>query len=264
MIRTACIILPTYNEAGNINNVLDQIYANVRQQDRIRVLTLVVDDNSPDGTGALAQEYARKNKDVKVLHRTGKEGLGAAYIAGMTYALREFEPDVILEMDADLSHNPQDILRLIAAIEHGADVVIGSRYIDGGSIPAHWGFYRRLNSACANALVRGVLSLRQVKDCTGGFRAIRTSYLEQIDFTQLKTKGYAFQISLLSALNGLGVQIKEIPIHFADREIGVSKMRFKDQIDFIITTFRIRTLPAALPSRSVSTTTAAARRVKKV
>lgn len=260
-IRTACIVMPTYNEAGNITNVLDAIYANVRKQDAIRVMTLVVDDNSPDGTGALAQAYSARNPDVKVLHRTGKEGLGAAYIAGMRYALREFEPDVILEMDADLSHNPKDVLRLIGAIDDGADLAIGSRYVPGGTVPDHWGFYRKLNSGTANALVRNVLSLRRVKDCTGGFRAIRATFLEQVDFDNLKTKGYAFQISLLHQLAQLGANITEVPIHFADREIGVSKMRLKDQLDFIATTFRIRTTrPAGV--RAASTRAVAARRAK--
>jgi dolichol-phosphate mannosyltransferase len=262
-IRTACIVMPTYNEAGNITKVLDTIYSYVHKQKAVRVLTLVVDDNSPDGTGALAEAYGARNPNVKVLHRTGKEGLGAAYIAGMKYALREFEPDVILEMDADLSHNPKDVLHLIAAIEEGADVVIGSRYVAGGTVPDHWGFYRKLNSATANALVRNVLSLRRVKDCTGGFRAIRSTYLEQIDFDNLKTKGYAFQISLLHQLASLGATIAEVPIHFADREIGVSKMRLKDQLDFIATTFKIRASRIRRsPARTASTRAVAARRVK--
>ena len=264
-IRTACIVIPTYNEAGNIQKALDLIYENVRKQDRIKVYTLIVDDNSPDGTGQLAEEYGRRNKDVKVLHRTSKDGLGAAYIAGMQHALQELNPDVILEMDADLSHNPKDVLRLIGAIERGADVAIGSRYVAGGSVPQHWGFYRKLNSATANALVRNVLTLNEVKDCTGGFRAIRATYLEHVDFTQLKTKGYAFQISLLSALKDLGAEIVELPIHFADREVGKSKMRLKDQVDFIITTFRIRaTRTAAVPTRGTAITPAAAKKAKKV
>jgi dolichol-phosphate mannosyltransferase len=262
-ITTACIVIPTYNEAGNLQKVLDLIFDHVHGQDRVHVYILVVDDNSPDGTGQLAEEYARKNKDVKVLHRVSKDGLGAAYIAGMQHAMQELNPDVILEMDADLSHNPKDVLRLIGAIERGADVAIGSRYVEGGSVPESWGFYRKLNSATANALVRSVLSLWEVKDCTGGFRAIRASYLEHVDFTQLKTKGYAFQISLLSALNDLGAEIVELPIHFADREMGKSKMRLKDQVDFIITTFRIRaTRTAAMPARSTSIGPIAAKRSK--
>ena len=163
-------------------------------------------------------------------------------------------------MDADLSHDPKDISRLIRAIEEGADLAIGSRYVDGGSIPENWGFYRRLNSAVANGLVRGVLSL-EVRDCTGGFRAIRSSLLEHIDFAKLNTKGYAFQISLLSALSLLGASIVELPIHFHDRTIGTSKMRIKDQLEFVATTFRIRTARAPIaPMRSAATNPAAARR----
>jgi dolichol-phosphate mannosyltransferase len=263
-VKTACVIIPTYNEAGNLQNVLDLIYENIGKQNLIKVYTLIVDDNSPDGTGRLADEYSRRNKEVKVLHRAAKEGLGAAYIAGMQHALQELRPDVILEMDADLSHNPKDILRLIRAIEDGADVVIGSRYVEGGSIPEQWGFYRRLNSSTANALVRYVLGLG-AKDCTGGFRAIRSSYLEHVDFTRLKTKGYAFQISLLNALTSLGADIREVPIHFSDRTVGTSKMRLKDQVDFIMTTFRIRAArdAAVMPMRNVTATPSAARRAKK-
>jgi dolichol-phosphate mannosyltransferase len=264
MVHTACIVMPTYNEAGNINNVLDLIYENVSAQETFKVFTLIVDDNSPDGTGALADEYAKKNPLVRVLHRKGKEGLGAAYIAGIQHALRELKPDVILEMDADLSHNPKDVLRLIKAIDDGADMAIGSRYTAGGSIPQEWGFYRKLNSAVANALVRNVLSLRKVRDCTGGFRAFRATYLEHIDWSRLKTKGYAFQVSLLNAVNELDAVIAEVPIHFSDRQIGTSKMRLKDQVDFIITTFRIRASrrDAVLAAAGASTSAAAGRKVK--
>lgn len=252
----ACIVLPTYNEAGNITRALDLIGKNAPG-----VHVLVVDDNSPDGTGQIAEEYASKHTFVKVLHRKGKEGLGAAYMAGMQHALQEGY-DVIFEMDADLSHDPKDIPRLLKAIEQGADLAIGSRYIDGGSIPENWGFYRKLNSAVANGLVRGVLSLK-IKDCTGGFRAIRASYLEHVDFSKLNTKGYAFQISLLNALSQLGANIVEIPIHFNDRTIGASKMRLKDQLEFVITTFRIRSARATV-QRSATTNAIAARKVRKL
>jgi dolichol-phosphate mannosyltransferase len=254
----ACIILPTYNEAGNIISILDRI----RAQDS-RLMVLVVDDGSPDGTAQLALAYGKKHPHVHVLQRTAKEGLGAAYIAGMRYALREFRPDVILEMDADGSHNPADILRLINAIEKGADFAIGSRYVPGGTVPAQWGFYRKFNSAAGNWLVRNVLSLKKVKDCTGGFRAIRASSLEQVDFIQLHAKGYGFQISLLYAMMLQGASIVEIPIHFSDRTIGVSKMRFKDQIEFITLTFRLRALHAVSSSErtGVRTRVAASRKL---
>jgi dolichol-phosphate mannosyltransferase len=264
-VSTACIVLPTYNEAGNITSILDRIYENVRSQEEVRVLTLVVDDNSPDGTAQIALEYSRSNPDVHVFLRPGKEGLGAAYIAGMRYALREFKPDVILEMDADGSHDPADILRLIAEIERGADFAIGSRYVQGGSIPANWGFYRRLNSSVANALVRNVLSIKEVRDCTGGFRAIRAPYLEHVDFDKLYSKGYAFQISLLAALSSMGAVIKEVPIHFADRTIGKSKMQLKDQLEFVLVTFRLRAQrnTAVLPDSRVTANATAARRATK-
>jgi dolichol-phosphate mannosyltransferase len=251
MVRSVCIVLPTYNEAGNIVRTLDRIYTAVKGSD-VNFLTLVVDDNSPDGTAAIALAYGEKNPNVHVLQRQGKEGLGAAYIAGMRYALRKFDPEVIMEMDADGSHNANDIPRLINAIDEGADVAIGSRYVAGGSIPEKWGFYRKLNSTVANTLVRSVLSIGGVKDCTGGFRAIRTTFLELIDLDGLQTKGYAFQISLLSALSSGGAYIVEVPIHFSDREIGTSKMRLKDQIEFIITTFRLRAVSPTVRARRVA------------
>jgi dolichol-phosphate mannosyltransferase len=259
-IRSACIVLPTYNEAGNIISILDRIFSHAKSMKDVQLHVLVVDDSSPDGTAKLAQGYARKNKRVHVLVRAGKEGLGAAYIAGMRHAMETLHPDVIMEMDADGSHNPKDVPRLIRAVQDGADFVIGSRYIPGGSIPQEWGFYRKLNSKVANGLVRTVLGMRP-RDCTGGFRAIRTSFLEQVEFDKLHSKGYAFQISLLKAVSDLGGIITEVPIQFTDRKIGTSKMRLKDQVEFIILTFRIRLAHLVVPRRQASARVQSARKI---
>jgi dolichol-phosphate mannosyltransferase len=230
-----CIIVPTYNESGNIVTLLDRIFLNDKkhsQAQNAQVSVLVVDDNSPDGTAKLVQQYQKKNKRVHLLSRAEKNGLGAAYIAGMTYAMNTLKPDVVFEMDADLSHNPDDVFRLIAGIQQGADFVIGSRYIPGGSIPEEWGLHRKFISKAANIYTKTILSMGDVKDCTGGFRAIRVSALKTIDLSKLSVKGYAFQISLLEAFINKGFVVAEVPIAFNDRTLGSSKMRFKDIAEF--------------------------------
>jgi dolichol-phosphate mannosyltransferase len=239
----ACIIVPTYNEAGNVEVLLNRIFANAAQHGpaaNVDLHVLIVDDNSPDGTAKVVQNYQTHNNHLHLLSRTEKNGLGAAYIAGMTHAMATLKPDVVFEMDADLSHNPDDIFRLIAEIKNGADFVIGSRYVPGGSIPADWGAHRKLISKSANLYSRLVLNLSDVRDCTGGFRAIRTSALKTIDFSTLSSKGYAFQVSLLDAILRNGFTVREVPIAFSDRTIGSSKMRFKDMAEGGITLLRLR------------------------
>jgi dolichol-phosphate mannosyltransferase len=241
--KTACIIVPTYNEAGNIKHLLDKIFENDRRHAAatgVSLHVLVVDDNSPDGTAAIVEEYMRTNAAVHILKRADKNGLGAAYIAGMRHALNTLNPDLVFEMDADFSHNPDDIYRLIAEIERGADFVIGSRYIPGGSIPANWGAHRKFISRAANLYAKTVLSLADVKDCTGGFRAIRASALRSIDLDGLSVKGYAFQVSLLDAILRAGNTVREVPITFTDRTIGNSKMRLRDVTEGGITVLRMR------------------------
>jgi|GEM_PF-1966863 len=232
---SACIVLPTYNEASNIKPTLDSIYHRHKlyeseNDEKVRLDVLVVDDNSPDGTADIVRTYGQKNRRVHLLLRKEKNGLGAAYIAGMQHAMRTLKPDAILEMDADGQHNPADIHRLINETRKGADFVIGSRYIPGGSVPQAWRFHRRLISRAANAYTKMILSTGNAKDCTGGFRAIRTDLLERIDFNHLQVKGYAFQVTLLDACVRQGAVVKEIPIHFLERLRGESKMRPKDMI----------------------------------
>ncbi len=232
------IILPTYNERGNIVALLASLHDQFR---RIRhdMHILVVDDNSPDGTAALVRESMPHYPNLHLI--TGeKAGLGAAYIRGMRHAIGELRADVVFEMDADFSHNPADVPRLLAALESSADFVIGSRHVKGGSIPAEWSTWRKLNSAGGNWVARYVAGLYGIRDCTAGFRAIRASILRQIDFSALRVKGYAFQVALLHQAVCLGAVVKEVPVDFVDRKYGQSKLGLSDIIEFIINAWWIR------------------------
>lgn len=240
-IKSVCIVIPTYNERYNIEKVLDLIYrTNKEFADRATLRVLVVDDNSPDGTAEVVRKYMQKNENVHLLLRKEKEGLGRAYIAGMQYALDIFAPDVICEMDADLSHNPEDIARMLQAIEDGSDCVIGSRYVTGGSVPLNWGIHRKVTSTCANLAARTILGIPDVQDCSGGFRAIRASLLRKIPLQQLNVKGYAFQAVLLEEIVQKGGKVSEVPIDFSDRELGSSKMTMHDVLEGFTAFARVR------------------------
>lgn len=239
-----CIVVPTYNESKNIVKLLDQIFENEKLQkekgNNDSISVLVVDDSSPDGTADIVRQYSYKNGRVHLLLRKEKNGLGAAYIAGIKHAMSMLNPDVIMEMDADLSHDPKDISRLIEGIKQGADFVIGSRYINGGSIPDDWGIKRKVVSSLANSFTRNMLSMREIRDCSGGFRAIRASLLEKINLDALNVKGYAFQASLLEAALRHDAVVKEVPIAFADRTQGESKMGVSDMVEWATILLRIR------------------------
>ena len=229
---SVCIILPTYNESPNIKKLLDSIFLYESKQQfkkfKYTLSVLVVDDSSPDGTADIVRKYQEKNQKVHFLVRNSKDGLGMAYIAGMTHAMDMIKPNVIFEMDADLSHNPRYIFQMLKEIKNGADFVIGSRYVKGGKIPEFWGVHRKVISKTANTFTRVMLNLKNIHDCTSGFRAIRTSLLEKIDLSSLHVRGYAFQISLLDAVLQNNCVVREIPISFADRTQGKSKMGLKD------------------------------------
>lgn len=242
-IRKACIIVPTYNESKNIKTALDLIFSNFKDQKTKRkfgVEVLVVDDNSPDGTASIVQEYQKTNPAVHLLLRKGKEGLGKAYIAGMKHALENFEADAICQMDADLSHDPKDLLRLLARLDQGYDMVIGSRYVKGGSIPSNWGLDRRIKSKLATTVTRIGLRLGNIKDCSGGFKAIRASSLQKIDLDNLEVRGYAFQAVIIEAMLHEGGIISEVPIKFTDRELGNSKMGINELFEGWSVIFRVR------------------------
>lgn len=227
----AVVVLPTYNESENIQKLITTILLQEKSILNTSLSVLVVDDTSPDGTGEIVKSLAKKDSRIHLI--TGKkEGLGRAYIRGFKYALSVLKADVIFEMDADFSHNPYDIPRLLNEIHTGSDFVIGSRYIQGGSIPKEWSFLRKLNSIVGNRLTRYIHDIRDVRDCTGGFRAIRSSLLKKISFNSIKVNGYAFQISLLLLAREHDASISEVPVQFVDRARGVSKIQLKDILEF--------------------------------
>jgi dolichol-phosphate mannosyltransferase len=232
------IILPTYNEKDNIRLLISALtgqFSGIRHEMHV----LVVDDHSPDGTADAVRELMGVYPNLHLI--TGeKQGLGAAYIRGMTYALKELRAEAVMEMDADFSHNPADVPRLLAALDEGADFVIGSRYVPGGSIPENWGRLRQAISRWGNIFARYVAGLYRVKDCTAGFRAIRGSLLKRIDFSSLKVRGYAFQIALLNQGMLNQALIREIPVDFIDRERGTTKLGLTDVIEFVINVWWIR------------------------
>ena len=213
----ATVCLPTYNERENLEPMLRALAGVLREGDRV----LVIDDASPDGTGALADELAAELGFVDVLHRERKEGLGPAYLAGFWHVLAT-DAELVLEMDCDFSHDPNDVPRLIAAIEEGADVALGSRYVPGGSIPS-WGAVRRFISYGASVYSRLVLGVR-VRDLTGGFKCFRRNVLETIALDRIEARGYAFQIETTYRVLRAGFDVVEIPIAFVEREEGRSKM----------------------------------------
>jgi dolichol-phosphate mannosyltransferase len=212
-VPTAVVCLPTYNERENLEAML-------RALGDKGVRVLVIDDNSPDGTGELADRLAEQLAYVNVMHRPAKEGLGPAYLAGFRRALDE-GADLVLEMDCDFSHDPADVPRLVAAAGD-ADVVLGSRYVEGGGV-RNWGLLRRLISAGGSWYARVLLGA-PVHDLTGGFKCYRRAVLESVDLDAVHSKGYAFQIETTYRALRAGFRVVEIPITFADRKAGGSKM----------------------------------------
>ena len=210
----AVVCLPTYNERENLERML-------RALGDKGVRVLVIDDNSPDGTGELADRLAQELDYVDVLHRESKEGLGPAYLAGFRHALAS-DAELVLEMDCDFSHDPNYVPHLIAAVEGGADLALGSRYVPGGGV-RNWGLLRRLISAGGSAYARIILGVK-IRDLTGGFKCYRRAVLEAIDLDAVESKGYAFQIETTYRALRAGFKVVEVPITFADREVGGSKM----------------------------------------
>ncbi|GAB2745464.1 polyprenol monophosphomannose synthase [Arthrobacter bambusae] len=209
-------IIPTYNELESLPKTLGRLRAAVPASD-----VLVVDDNSPDGTGQLADSIAAEDSQVHVLHRKGKEGLGAAYIAGFKWGMAAGY-DVLVEMDADGSHQPEQLPLLLDAINDGADLAMGSRWVPGGGT-VNWPLYRQAISRTGSTYARLMLGLK-IKDITGGYRAFRRSTLEALKLDQVESVGYGFQVDLAWRVAKLGLKIVERPITFVERELGASKM----------------------------------------
>jgi dolichol-phosphate mannosyltransferase len=213
-VPNATVCLPTYNERENLE-------AMIRALAPLGVNVLVIDDNSPDGTGEIADRLAAELEFVSVLHRGQKEGLGPAYLAGFKRALAD-GAEYLLELDCDFSHDPSDVPRLIAACEAGADIALGSRYVPGGGT-ANWGLVRRVVSWGGSFYARVLLGV-PIRDLTGGFKCFRRHVLEAIDLGAVHSKGYAFQIEMTYRALRQGFRVVEVPIRFVDRTEGHSKM----------------------------------------
>lgn len=215
MSERVLVIIPTYQERENVERIVQRLRAAVPAAD-----VLIVDDGSPDGTGKIADELAEADDQVHVLHRTQKAGLGAAYIAGFDWALAAGY-DVLVEMDADGSHAPEQLPRLLGALEH-ADLVLGSRWIAGGAV-VNWPRRREALSRAANLYARAATGL-PLRDATGGYRAFRRAVLERIDYAAVASEGYCFQVDLALRAVDAGFRVVEVPITFVERQYGDSKM----------------------------------------
>lgn len=229
------VVIPTYNEIENIEDLVNYIL----HIKKYFINVLIVDDGSPDGTGKKADELTKKYPNrVHVLHRKEKNGLGPAYIAGFKLALSK-NAEYIIQMDADFSHDPKYLINLIDAIKT-SDLVIGSRYIKGGSVAKSWSAYRKLLSWFANSLYCRIILNMGVKDATAGYRAWKASTLKQLNLSKIKSNGYAFQIEMAYTTFKKNLKIKEIPIYFPDRARGDSKMGLKIVLEAVLRVWEIK------------------------
>ncbi len=234
------IVIPTYNESDNIEAIIAELLAlpNIDCERHV----LVVDDDSPDGTGDIAEAVAERNPGmVSVLHRHDDPGLGRAYIAGFRQAL-DMGADVVVQMDADFSHSPQYVPTFLEILQDNddVDIVVGSRYVVGGELDEHWGWWRRFLSWWANAIYTRLILNLQVKDGTAGFKAWRRRALEGIGLDRIDSNGYVFQVEMAYVAERLGYKTVEVPIYFEDRRIGKSKMTIPVKFEAAIRTWQIR------------------------
>lgn len=235
------VIIPTYNEKDNIGGTVDNlIKALAHIPARHQAEILVIDDNSPDGTAEIVKQKAKLEPRIKLLPNRHKAGLGAAYIKAFRYAIVKLGADAVFEYDADGSHQPKYIPGMVGELDKGADVVVGSRYAPGGSMPDNWGWNRKLISYFGNFIARSILWTWQYKDMTSGFRLTRTSFLKQVDLEGLLSKQFAYKIHLYYALHRLGAKIVEFPIDFIDRSLGKSKFPRNNIIDSLRVVFTLR------------------------
>ncbi len=233
MLSPVWVLVPTYNEADNLAPLVHAVRASTDAH------VLVIDDGSPDGTGAIADRLAAAHDDVEVLHRPRKGGLGGAYAAGFTHALGNGAATVV-QMDADFSHDPGDLPRLLERVAAGADLALGSRYVPGGGI-ADWGPLRRAVSRGGCAYARRVLGVG-VRDLTGGFKAWRSTTLQALEYGSVRSQGYAFQVELTYRAVQLGLRVDEVPIVFREREHGRSKMSARIALEaaWLVPALRLR------------------------
>jgi len=226
------IVVPTYNEVKNIGRLIDALAVEFKKMPQHNFSILVVDDSSPDGTAEFVEEKSKSLDFVHILLRKEKKGLGAAYISGFKYAMKELNADVLLEMDADFQHDPKDITRFITEIDNGYDYIIGSRFCKGGSIPSQWEFKRKLFSKYGNLFSKIVLGVKGVKDFTTGYKASRVrGFVDSIDLDNILSTGFAYKTDLLYKMYKSGARIKEIPIRFGPRDEGSSKMEKNNFMD---------------------------------
>ena len=226
------VIVPTYNERENLPQIVAAVHQHLPQAH-----LLVVDDNSPDGTGQIADEIAARDPLVRVLHRPGKQGLGVEYIAGFREVL-ESDYEYIFEMDCDFSHDPRYLPDLLAAAEKGADLVLGSRYVEGGGT-VNWGLARQFISRGGSFYARSVLGV-PIRDLTGGFKCFRRRVLETLDLDAVSAQGYGFQIELTYRTMKQGFRVVEVPIVFVDRRVGKSKMSKTIFVEAFTLVWRLR------------------------
>ena len=222
------IIVPTYNEKENIGPFLEALGTEFKKIENHEMNVLVVDGQSPDGTGEVVQALSKDNPHLYLLS-TPKGGIGADYLKAMRYAISELKAEVIFEMDADFQHDPRYLPDFLAAIDDGYDYVLGSRFIKGGSIPADWGIHRKFLSRFGNLFARLILWHPNIHDLTTGYKASRVKgFLDKIDLSKILSKSYAYKIHLLEEMMGVGAKVKEVPISFLTRERGSSKMDIED------------------------------------
>jgi dolichol-phosphate mannosyltransferase len=243
------LVMPTYNEAENIERIIRAVAGELARVAPGQHRILIVDDNSPDGTGTIADGLAEQLEVVEVLHRESKDGLGPAYLAGFERALAA-GAELVMEMDADFSHDPRHLGELIAAADT-ADLVLGSRYVAGGSVQ-NWGMLRRMISRGGCIYARTILGV-QVNDLTGGFKCIRRAVLEAIDLESVRAAGYVFQIEVTYRAILAGFTVTEVPIVFCDRTVGSSKMSSRIAVEAMFLVPRLRrSARAALASRALT------------
>lgn len=219
------LVIPTYNEAENLPKLVKALFALPLPGLNL----LIIDDNSADGTGKIADDLAKQNKGrIDVLHRPGKMGLGTAYVTGFQMAVKS-GADAVGQMDADFSHPPEKLVELAATLKE-CDVAVGSRYIPGGGVDRDWPIWRKMLSAFANWYARTILGMK-LNDVTGGFRLYHKHVIQKLPFNRIRSSGYVFQVETAYLVTLLGFKFKEIPIYFAERRYGISKMSFRIQVE---------------------------------
>ena len=233
------IIIPTYNERPNIEQMIPllekEIFPQIKNH---QMFILIVDDKSPDGTAESVREFMKKWHNIELLSGE-KNGLGAAYVRGMKYAMEKMQADAVMEFDSDFQHNPHDIPRLVKAMDEGADYVIGSRYIPGGSIPKGWGLNRKFLSVFGSLFIRIVWLNFSIHDMTSGFKLTKASFLKRVDLDHLLSKNFSYKVQILHDIVKLKAKVKEVPIVFKEREKGKSKINVQDQFESFYIVLRL-------------------------